>query len=437
LGQGARGRLTPWPSPSKNHDVLRHKDREPTLGGCDLEFLTTTKGQRGLPRYFAAAFDVASRLNNGRLDFVLPDGRRFRIEGPVPGPVAEVIVHDPDIFARLVREGDLGFCDAYLEGGWSSPDLQAVMDLIQTGNNAVYDSFPGMALVRAFEKLRFWLQSNSRRQARKNIAYHYDLGNDFYRLWLDDSMTYSSALFKTGQESLEKAQEQKYASMVDQMGAKPGDHVLEIGCGWGGFAEYAAGQRGLKVTCLTISQAQADYAVARIARAGLSDKVEIKLQDYRDEQGSYDGIASIEMFEAVGERYWPVYFETLRERLKPGRHATLQIITVADERFELYRKGVDFIQKHIFPGGMLPSPSALKAEIAKAGLVFRSSVEFGQSYSHTLRRWHETFNARWNEVQGMGFDDRFRRMWNLYLTSCAGAFHGGNCDVTQVTLSRP
>jgi cyclopropane-fatty-acyl-phospholipid synthase len=258
-----------------------------------------------------------------------------------------------------------------------------------------------------------------------------------YRLWLDDSMTYSSALFRSGQESLETAQEQKYASMVDQMGAKPGDHVLEIGCGWGGFAEYAAAKRGLKVTGLTISKAQHDYAVARIAAAGLSDRVEIKLQDYRDETGVYDGIASIEMFEAVGERYWPTYFNTVRERLKPGAQATLQIITIGDDRFQLYRKSVDFIQKYIFPGGMLPSPSALKAEIARAGLEFTGSIEFGQSYSQTLRRWHDTFNARWHEVQAIGFDERFRRMWNLYLTSCAGAFQGGNCDVTQVTLKRP
>ena len=402
-----------------------------------MDVLTTVRGQNGLPRYFSAVFDVACRLRRGRMDFVMPDGRRFRVEGAEAGPVAEIVVQDSDIFARLIREGDLGFAEAYLEGGWSTPDLQAVMDLIQTGNNDVYDSFPGMGLVRAFEKLRFWLHSNSKRQAKKNIAAHYDLGNSFYRLWLDDSMTYSSALFRSGQESLEKAQEQKYASMVDQMGAKAGDHVLEIGCGWGGFAEYAAGQRGLKVTGLTISQAQYDYAVARMARAGLSDRVEIKLQDYRDETGVYDGIASIEMFEAVGEKYWPVYFNTLRERLKPGRQATLQIITIADDRFEIYRKGIDFIQKYIFPGGMLPSPAALKAEIARAGLKFQGSIEFGQSYSQTLRRWHDTFNERWAEVQGMGFDDRFRRMWNLYLTSCAGAFAGGNCDVTQVTVRRP
>ncbi len=402
-----------------------------------MTVFTTTKGQTDLPRYFATGFEVAKRLEHGRLDFVLPDGRRFRAEGQKPGPVAEITIHNPDTFGRLIREGDLGFCEAYLDGWWSTPDLMVFMDLIHQGNEAVYDGYPGMSVIRAFEKLRFWWQSNSRGQAKKNIAYHYDLGNEFYQLWLDDTMTYSSGLFTTGQESLEKAQEQKYASMVDQMGAKPGDHVLEIGCGWGGFAEYAARERGLRVTGLTISQAQHDYAVARIAKAGLSDRVTIKMQDYRDETGLYDGIASIEMFEAVGERYWPVYFNTLRDRLKPGGHATLQIITVQDKRWKVYKRGVDFIQKYIFPGGMLPSPGALKSEIARAGLHLKGSIEFGHSYSQTLRRWHDVFNERWPEVAKMGFDDRFRRMWNFYLTSCAGTFRGGNCDVTQITVTRP
>jgi cyclopropane-fatty-acyl-phospholipid synthase len=403
-----------------------------------MDHLTSTEGQKALPRYFAAVFDrVRKGLTNGRIDFVLPDGRRFRAEASAPGPVAEIIVHNPDTFARLVRESDLGFCEAYMEGWWTTPDLQAFMDLVHARNEGVYDGFPGMALVRAYERLRHWLRSNTKTGSRKNIAYHYDLGNDFYGLWLDETMTYSSALFVTGQESLEAAQTAKYRSLVDQMGARPGDHVLEIGCGWGGFAEYAAGERGLRVTALTISQAQYDYAVARIARAGLADKVEIKLQDYRDERGLYDGIASIEMFEAVGERYWPTYFETVRERLKPGAKAALQIITVADARFETYRKSVDFIQRYIFPGGMLPSPSVLRREVEKAGLRFMGSIEFADSYSQTLRRWHETFNDRWDEVRAKGFDDRFRRMWNLYLTACAGAFRGGICDVTQVTIVRP
>ncbi|MDH2325465.1 cyclopropane-fatty-acyl-phospholipid synthase [Cereibacter sp. SYSU M97828] len=399
--------------------------------------LTTTDGQADLPRYFTAVFDVARSIRRGRLDFVLPDGRRFRAEGAAPGPAAEIEVHDPDIFARLIREGDLGFSEAYLEGGWSTPDLQAFMDLMNAGNDDIYDGFPGLGMLRAWERARHWLRSNSRAQARRNIAHHYDLGNDFYRVWLDETMTYSSALFLTGQESLEQAQRQKYAALVDRMDVLPGDHVLEIGCGWGGFAEYAAAERGLRVTGLTISRAQHDYAAARIARAGLSDRVDLRLQDYRDETGRYDGIASIEMFEAVGERYWPAYFATLRGALNPGRSAALQIITIQDRRFELYRQGVDFIQKYIFPGGMLPSPSALRAEIARAGLVLTESVEFGESYSQTLRRWHETFNARWDRIAGMGFDERFRRMWNFYLTACAGSFRSGNTDVTQITVQRP
>jgi cyclopropane-fatty-acyl-phospholipid synthase len=398
--------------------------------------LTTTKGQKDLPRYFAAVFDKIANIKRGRLDIVLPDGRRFRAEGPEAGYVAEIAIHNPDVFSRTIRDGDMGFCEAYLDGWWTTPDLMTFMDLVHDDAEEMYDGFPGQALVRTYEKLRFWLQQNSKRQARKNISYHYDLGNQFYGTWLDDTMTYSSAKFVTGQESLERAQTQKYASIVEQMGAQPGDHVLEIGCGWGGFAEYAARERGLKVTGLTISQEQFKYAVKRIEKAGLSNLVTFKLQDYRDETGTYDGIASIEMFEAVGEKYWPVYFDSVRERLKPGKSATLQIITVAERRWEIYRRGPDFIQKYIFPGGMLPSPGALRRAVEGAGLTVARSIEFGESYSQTLRRWHETFNAKWDQVARLGFDERFRRMWNFYLTSCAGTFHSGNCDVTQITVTR-
>jgi cyclopropane-fatty-acyl-phospholipid synthase len=399
--------------------------------------LTSTNGQTGLPRYFARVFAMAQDMNNGRVDFVLPDGRKFRADGKNPGHVAELQIHNPDLFARLIREGDLGFCDAYLDNWWSTPDLQAFMDLIHSDNEDLYDGFPGQGIVRMFEKFRFWMQRNHKSQARKNISYHYDLGNEFYGLWLDDTMTYSSALFETGQESHEAAQTAKYKSMVDQMGVKAGDHVLEIGCGWGGFAEYAAKERGLKVTGLTISEEQFKYAKERIENAGLSDLVDFKLQDYRDETGTYDGIASIEMFEAVGQKYWPAYFETVRERLKPGANATLQIITVDDRRWDIYKNGVDFIQKYIFPGGLLPSPTVLREQVVKAGLGVEKSIEFGQSYNISLRRWHETFNDKWDQIAEMGFDDRFRRMWNFYLTSCASTFESGNCDVTQITIKRP
>ena len=399
--------------------------------------LTTTDGETGLPRYFAQVFAASTELQHGRIDFVLPDGRLFRAQGHNPGPIAELHIHNTDLFARLIREGDLGFCDAYLDEWWSTPDLQAFMDLIHADNDDYYDGFRGLWLLRQFELFRFWLHRNHRGQAKKNISHHYDLGNDFYGLWLDDTMTYSSALFETGQESTEKAQIAKYASMVDQMGAQPGDHILEIGCGWGGFAEYAAKERGLRVTGLTISEEQFKYARQRIEKAGLSEMVDFKLQDYRDESGTYDGIVSIEMFEAVGQRYWPVYFKTVRERLKPGKNATLQIITVQDKRWHIYKRGVDFVQKYIFPGGMLPSPSALREQIVKAGFAVERSIEFGQSYNITLRRWHETFNEKWDEIAHMGFDERFRRMWNFYLTSCAATFESANCDVTQITIRRP
>ena len=250
-------------------------------------------------------------------------------------------------------------------------------------------------------------------------------------------MTYSSAIFETGKESLKQAQAKKYASMIDQMGVKAGEHVLEIGCGWGGFAEYAAKERGLKVTCLTISEEQFKYAHERIDKAGLQDMVKFKLQDYRDETGVYDGIASIEMFEAVGEQYWPEYFSTVRDRLKPGAQATLQIITVQNKNFETYRKSVDFIQKYIFPGGMLPSLNILGEQVSKAGLKVEKTIAFGESYSQTLRQWHDVFNRKWDQVVTMGFDERFRRMWNFYLTSCAATFNYGNCDVIQITISKP
>jgi cyclopropane-fatty-acyl-phospholipid synthase len=250
-------------------------------------------------------------------------------------------------------------------------------------------------------------------------------------------MTYSSALYRSNNESLHEAQLNKYASIMDRMGVGENDHVLEVGCGWGGFAEYAAGTRGAKVTGLTISKEQHDFAKARMQREGLNDKVEIVMRDYRDETGTYDGLASIEMFEAVGEKFWPGYFDMVKGRLKPGATASIQIITIADKLFPYYRKNVDFIQKYIFPGGMLPSPSALRDQTSRAGLEFTGSVEFGQSYSETLRIWHNAFNNKWDDIQKLGFDDRFKRMWDFYLTCCASCFWAGTCDVTQIAIRRP
>lgn len=400
--------------------------------------IKATEGQENLPRYFTRVWALVQNAKTGRLDVTLPDGRVFRHEADAPGYVAHIIVHDTDLFARYVREGDLGFTDSYIEGLWETPDLQALYDYINKEGDQLIQRMPGMGLVRAYEKLRFWLQRNTRGQAKKNISAHYDLGNDFYGLWLDGTMTYSAAKYDDDpQRSLETAQTAKYASIVDRMGVQPGEHVLEIGCGWGGFAEYAAKERGLKVTGLTLSREQLRFAKERIEKAGLSDQVELKLQDYRDERGSYDGIASIEMFEAVGQKYWPVYFDTLRERLRPGRKASLQIITVPDIRWEVYSRGVDFIQRYIFPGGYLPAPFRLTEEIARAGLEEGDSISLDKDYSLTLRRWYEAFNVRWDEVAALGFDQKFKRMWDTYLTSCAGAFEYGNCDVVQIVVRKP
>ncbi|MEM7709389.1 MAG: cyclopropane-fatty-acyl-phospholipid synthase family protein, partial [Pseudomonadota bacterium] len=381
--------------------------------------------------------DLTRDIGSGRIDVILPDGRRFRHQGATPGPVVEITVHDDEVFGRMVRDGDVGFMEAFMDGQWTTPDLQAVFDYINKEGDILIQRFPGLALVQAWEKLRAFLRRNTKVQAKRNIAAHYDLGNTFYGLWLDETMTYSAGRFETGQEPLEAAQVAKYAAIVDRMEVAPGDHVLEIGCGWGGFAAYAAGERGLRVTGLTLSQEQLNFAQDRIDMAGLSDRVDLRLQDYRDETGTYDGIASIEMFEAVGQRYWPVYFDALRERLRPGCHASLQVITVPNARWATYSTSVDFMQKYIFPGGMLPAPARLTEQIARAGLEEGASDSLGRDYSITLRRWFERFNARWDEVARLGFDEQFRRMWNLYLTGCAGAFEHGMCDVVQLSVRKP
>ncbi len=398
--------------------------------------LTSITGEKHLPRWFETFFSILQRLDTGVLEVALPDGRVFAVVGQKTGPTGRIDVANPDFFTRMAREGDIGFPEMYIDGWWTTPDLQALLDVLMLNNDQVARGFLGAALVRTYERLRHWLRSNTRRGARRNIAYHYDMGNEFYRLWLDETMTYSSALFSSQGETLRDAQQNKYASICDRMGLKRGDHVLEIGCGWGGFAEYAIRERGARVTGLTLSREQHSYARRRLFDAGLAERAEIVMRDYRDETGIYDGIASIEMLEAVGERYWPAFFRTVRERLEPGRRASLQVITIADRLFEGYRRNTDFVQKYIFPGGMLPSPSILRREIASAGLEFLGSVEFSDSYSRTLREWRAAFNSRWGEVANLGFDQRFCRIWDFYLAVSAAGFRAGTTTVTQIALRR-
>jgi cyclopropane-fatty-acyl-phospholipid synthase len=280
------------------------------------------------------------------------------------------------------------------------------------------------------------MNRNTKAGSRKNIHAHYDLGNAFYAAWLDDSMTYSAGIYAPGDDDLRSAQQRKYRALAERIGIRRGDSVLEIGCGWGGFAEYAAREMGCTVTGLTISREQHDFAVARIAAAGLSDRVTIRMQDYRDERGVYDRIASIEMFEAVGEQYWATYFRQLHDRLKPGGTAGLQVITIKDESFAFYKKEIDFIRHYIFPGGMLPTPSHLHALGQRFGLPLVSERIFGLDYARTLADWRERFHAAWPNLTSMGFDERFRRMWEYYLSYCEAGFRSGNIDVRQVVFAK-
>jgi cyclopropane-fatty-acyl-phospholipid synthase len=279
------------------------------------------------------------------------------------------------------------------------------------------------------------LHRNTREGAKRNIQAHYDLGNAFYREWLDPTMTYSSALFESGM-TLEEAQRNKWRRIAEELGLKPGDHILEIGCGWGGFAIFAAREYGAQVTGLTLSQEQYEFARAAVARESLGNLVDIRLQDYRDVQGSFDRIVSIEMFEAIGEKQWRQYFDVCRERLKPGGMAALQIITIADERFDAYRRNPDFIQLYIFPGGMLPSPSVLDASARSAGLGIETMRTFAQSYAETLKEWRARFDDAWPRIAPLGFDERFKRMWDYYLAYCEGGFRAGAIDVAQFKLTR-
>jgi cyclopropane-fatty-acyl-phospholipid synthase len=389
------------------------------------------------PRSFQPILRALQGLEAGRVEFRLPDGRNYRCDGQKDGPHGVVEVRNPALFGRLIRRGELGFFEAYVDGWWDTPDLQSLLDVLLLNNDHLRNQFKESWIAGKIESVQHWLRANTRRQARKNIAQHYDLGNEFYGRWLDETMTYSSAHFDTGAETLAEAQTRKYSLICDRIGVQPDNAILEIGCGWGGFAEYAAAERGARVTALTISREQHDFAAKRIFDAGLNDRVTVALRDYRDETGRYDGIASIEMFEAVGEKYWPVYFDTVRERLNPGGKATLQIITVADKLFDSYRKRVDFIQKYIFPGGVLPSHSALQKQIERAGLIALESANFGQSYSETLRRWFDKFNTEWDEIARIGFDEKFRRIWNFYLASCAACFRYETTDVAHITIARP
>ena len=410
---------------------LPKQDAEPIAASS-----RTLRSLPGVPASFRIAALMLLRAKKGQIRFRLPTGRLLVFNHGIEGPRAEVIVHNYDFARRAMAGGDIGFAESYMDGQWSTPDLTSVLRFFAVNFEAAGQLAVGGKLVRALNKVRHAFNRNSKNGSRRNIEAHYDLGNEFYEAWLDPSMTYSSALYLDEDQTLEQAQHSKYERIAETLRLQPDQHVLEIGCGWGGFAEHAAKERQARVTCLTISPSQRAYALERIQKAGLSERVEIRLEDYRDHRGRYDGVASIEMFEAVGESYWPSYFAKVHESLKPNARAALQIITIDNEIFHSYRKRADFIQRYIFPGGMLPSENALREQCDRAGLSLEDTHYFREDYAETLRKWANRFEAQWPRIQSLGFDDRFKRLWMFYLSYCEAGFIQGRIDVGQFALAR-
>ncbi|MSP50186.1 MAG: class I SAM-dependent methyltransferase [Alphaproteobacteria bacterium] len=383
---------------------------------------------------------LLERADVGRIDVIVPGGRRHSFGNPGLGPLAELELRNETVARSLLVGGDVAFAEAFMDGDWESPDPAAVIEYAARNADAIDkhlgETVWGGLLRRALHVFHANTRFGSKRNISYHYSYHYDLGNEFYRLWLDPTMTYSSALFEREDASLEDAQRAKYRRLVNLLGLESGQSVLEIGCGWGGFAVTAAGEKDCRVTGLTLSERQRDFAARRAVEAGLGDRIDIRLEDYRDTRGMYDRIASIEMFEAVGERYWPVFFDRVRERLARGGLAAMQIITIADERFEAYRARPDFIQRYIFPGGMLPTLTHLRSLATDARMEWMGDHGFGQDYARTLRLWRQRFVEAWPEISRLGFDERFKRMWQYYLAYCEGGFRAGSIDVRQIVIQR-
>lgn len=390
----------------------------------------------GIPFLGRLALRLASQLKYGTVHIRLPDRRIVTLRGELPGPSATIELCNYRFARSLVLGGDIGMAEAYIRGDWTTPDLAQLLYVFCLNEDLVERAFAGNVLVRLCRRALHGLRRNTRRGSKHNIYRHYDLGNEFFAAWLDSSMTYSSALFSAETVDLPTAQRHKYEQLARAIELQPGQTVLEIGCGWGGFAEFAAKTYDANVLALTISKEQHEFARRRIHEAGLAEKVEVRLQDYRDQDGRFDRIASIEMIEAVGEQFWPAYFNQLSQRLKPGGLAGIQAITVRDELFDSYRQRVDFIQRYIFPGGMLPSASILRSLGERFEVPVVRERVFGQDYAKTLSLWRNNFSQAWTDLTSLGFDEPFRRLWEYYLCYCEAGFRAGKIDVGQLVFAR-
>ena len=376
---------------------------------------------------------ILSHLDCGSITVILPDGESVEFTATKPGPKAELNIHRWRTVWRTITHGDIGFAEAFIDGDCTSPDIAKVVELF-VRNEAMLDNIAGWAPMKFLNKMFHMRRANTKTGSKKNIIAHYDLGNAFFERWLDDGMTYSSALYKNDRVSLEDAQTDKQDKIIDELAPAPDSKVLEVGFGWGGLAERIL-ERGCTVTGLTLSPSQLAYASERLSAAGHASRADLRLQDYRDTAGEFDRIVSIEMLEAVGRAYWPAYFSMIHDRLAKDGQAVLQVITLDEKRYEIYREQVDFIQRYVFPGGMLPTPTIMREQIASAGLALKSTFTFGQSYADTLAEWSRRFQAALPHIEAMGFDKRFQRMWTYYLAYCEGGFRAGILDVGLYTIT--
>ena len=375
-----------------------------------------------------------SRIEAGELRAVFPSSFQKVYSGGQAGPTADIQINSWKLVPRLLLSGDMGLAESFLSGEWETSNLTQLILLGDINERALGNAVTPSKFINLIEKLRHKRRDNSKRGSKRNIAAHYDLGNEFYSNWLDNSMSYSSALFKDFDEKLEVGQHRKYQRLAKALKLKEGDQVLEIGCGWGGFAEIAAKEYKCNVVGITLSNEQAKFAQRRMQETQLTNLVDIRIEDYRDVQGSFDKIVSIEMFEAVGEEHWSNYFETIKSRLKTGGLAGIQSITIANEFFDTYKRRPDFIQKYIFPGGILPSEDKLNNAVSSAGLKILDDYYFGKSYAETLRRWQSTFEQKWDDIKNLGFDEKFQKMWRYYLSYCEAGFETGHINVGQFLI---
>lgn len=389
------------------------------------------------PASARTVFRMLQQLRHGSLTLQLPDGS-VQTVGDGQGPHASMHLHNWKPFGAALKSGDIGFAESYIAGDWTTPHLAQLLHLLAANRRALDNVIHGSWAGRLLYRMRHLLNRNTKSNSRKNIHAHYDLGNAFYQLWLDGTMNYSSALFRGDlTQDMRQAQDAKVRRALHMAGVRRGDRVLEIGCGWGALAEKATLEFGASITGVTLSTEQLAWAQQRMAAQGMAEKVDLRLQDYRDiDDGPYDAICSIEMIEAVGQEYWPTYFESIARLLKPSGRACVQSIVIQDALFERYIQSTDFIQQYIFPGGCLPCPSEFRHHAQAAGLKVVDELAFGRDYAETCRRWRADFLARQDEVLALGFDERFIRIWEFYLAYCEAGFDAGDIDVVQYTLAR-